>query len=247
MVCVGCHSPWLVPRLLCGSGRHIPVGGASAAEHVQPRLKVFIEPSSGVFTAQSCWFLVSQQWAPGHSMHWGGPVAVSVHAHILRQLEANWFITPPPCISTGHIFVYSLKVKNFKGSWLFIGGGRCSVLTPLFVSRCLLPSWPLKCKPFGNCYPPPSKAAELLAVLFFIYSGFSFCGGSNNVPHPKMSASSSPELENTPEHMAKGGIEAAGYPGGPGGRSHRVHMSGGGRSRLLVIRLGLVGGATGST
>ena len=85
-----------------------------------------------------------------------------------------------------------------------------------------------------------------------------------------MSASSSPELENTPQHMAKGGIEAAGYPGGPGGRSHRVHMSGGGRSRLLVIRwawweepqgphewgreieaagypVGLVGGATGST
>ena len=34
--------------------------------------------------------------------------------------------------------------------------------------------------------------------------------------------------------------------GGPGGRSHRVHISGGGRSRLLVIQAGLVGGATGS-
>lgn len=107
------------------------MGGASAAEHVQPRLKVFIEPSSGVFTAQSCWFLVSQQWAPGHSMHWGGPVAVSVHAYILRQLEANWFITPLPFISTGHVFVYSLKVKTFKASWLFIGGGVLSSNAPL--------------------------------------------------------------------------------------------------------------------
>ena len=34
-----------------------------------------------------------------------------------------------------------------------------------------------------------------------------------------MSASSSPEPENTSEHMAKGGIEAACYPGGPDGRT----------------------------
>lgn len=65
-----------------------------------------------------------------------------------------------------------------------------------------------------------------------------------------MSASSSPEPENTSEYMAKGGIEAAGYPGGPDGRSHRIHMSGRGwqkgASRLPVIQVGLIGGATGS-
>lgn len=45
--------------------------------------------------------------------------------------------------------------------------------------------------------------------------------------------------------MAKGGIEAACYPGGPDRRSHRVRRRG--RSRLPVIWVGLMGGATGST
>lgn len=74
---------------------------------------------------------MAQQWALGQSAHWGGPVAGYVRAHILRQLEANWFIIPPPFISTGRIFVYSLKVKNFKGSWLFIGGGVLNSNAPL--------------------------------------------------------------------------------------------------------------------
>lgn len=125
-VSVSSHSQRLAPRLLCGSGLHIPVGGASAAEHVQPRLKVFIEPASGVFTAQSCQFLVAQQWAPGQLAHWGGPVAGYVHAHILRQLESNWFIIPPPLYfhwTYFCVFFESEKLQRLLAFYWRGGGG----------------------------------------------------------------------------------------------------------------------------
>ena len=48
-----------------------------------------------------------------------------------------------------------------------------------------------------------------------------------------MSASSSPEPENTLEDVAKGATEAASYLGGPDGRTHRIQMSGQGRQKRV--------------
>ena len=75
-------------------------------------LQLLLSDTPGMFTAQSCCLLVSQQWVPGRSMHEGRPVAVYPHGHILRQFETNSFLAP--FFATGQIFVYSLKVKNFK-------------------------------------------------------------------------------------------------------------------------------------
>lgn len=72
------------------------------------------------FSAMGSWIVNALGWACGS-------VCSCTH---FKTTWGKLVYNSTPCIcfcvyvSTVYVFVYSLKVKNFKGSWLFMGGGQ---------------------------------------------------------------------------------------------------------------------------